>query len=96
MLRDGGRFLWVGGSTAGLLGAVGLGPLVSLAGSRKLGLLPWRPFRREDVAFLTRLIEAGRLAPLIDRRYPLEQVPDALRCLEGGHARGKVVIAVAG
>jgi NADPH:quinone reductase-like Zn-dependent oxidoreductase len=93
-LREAGTYLWVGGSTAGLLGAVCLGPLMSLGRSRRLGLLPWRPFRRDDVHLLTELIEAGELRPVIDRRYPLDQVPEALRYLEGGHARGKVVITI--
>jgi NADPH:quinone reductase-like Zn-dependent oxidoreductase len=95
-LREAGTYLWVGGSTVGLLEAVSLGPLISLGSSRKLGLLPWRPFSRDDVRLLTELIEAGKLRPVIDRRYPLDQVPEALRFLEGGHARGKVVITVGG
>ena len=40
------------------------------------------------------LVEAGKVVPVIDRRYWLSEVPDALRHLEGGHARGKVVITV--
>jgi NADPH:quinone reductase-like Zn-dependent oxidoreductase len=39
-------------------------------------------------------LEAGKLVPVIDRRYPLSELPDALRYLEKGHARGKVVITV--
>lgn len=42
----------------------------------------------------TKLIEAGRIAPIIDRSYPLAEVPEALRYLESGNARGKVVITV--
>ena len=54
----------------------------------------WKPFKQEDVAFLTELVEAGSVAPVIDRRYPLSGVPEALRYLEKGEARGKVVITV--
>lgn len=93
-LRPNGTYLWVGGSTARLLQAVLLGPLISLAGNRKMGMLPWKPFPKEDVAFLTGLVDAGILRPVIDRRYPLAEVPDALRYLESGHARGKVVITM--
>jgi NADPH:quinone reductase-like Zn-dependent oxidoreductase len=40
------------------------------------------------------LFEAGKVKPVIDRRYPLSEVPEALRYLGEGHARGKVVITV--
>ncbi len=48
----------------------------------------------EDVATLTRMIDAGTVAPVIDRVYPLTEVPDALRYLEQGRALGKIVITV--
>ncbi len=47
------------------------------------------------MAFLNQLIEAGNLAPVIDRSYSLSKVPAALTYLEEGHARGKVVISIA-
>ena len=50
--------------------------------------------RRDDLSFLAELIEAGKIRPVIDRTYPLRDVPEALRYLEAGHARGKVVITV--
>jgi NADPH:quinone reductase-like Zn-dependent oxidoreductase len=52
----------------------------------------WRPNRREDLEALRALIEDGRLEPLIDRSYPLAEVPDAYRYLAAGRARGKLVI----
>ncbi len=58
-----------------------------------------RPFvatvTRADLADLTELIEAGALRPVIERTYPLRETPEALRHVAQGHARGKVVIAVA-
>jgi NADPH:quinone reductase-like Zn-dependent oxidoreductase len=47
-----------------------------------------------DLIVLEELIESGKLIPVIDRTYPLSEVPEAIRYLEGGHARGKVVITV--
>ncbi len=47
-----------------------------------------------DLLFLKDLIEAGKVTPVIDRTYPLSDVPEAIRYLEEGHARGKVVITV--
>ena len=49
----------------------------------------------EDLVVLSELAEAGKLTPVIDRHYSLSEVPDALRYLGTGHARGKVVINVA-
>jgi NADPH:quinone reductase-like Zn-dependent oxidoreductase len=51
---------------------------------------------KEDLQFLRQLIEAGKLTPVIDRTYPLSETPEAIRYLENGHARGKVVITVPG
>jgi NADPH:quinone reductase-like Zn-dependent oxidoreductase len=51
---------------------------------------------REDLRFLKQLIEDGKLTPVIDRTYPLSETPEAIRYLENGRARGKVVIIVLG
>ena len=48
----------------------------------------------EDMLFLTELIEAGKITPVIDRTYPLAQAPQAIDYLTQGHARGKVVITI--
>ena len=50
--------------------------------------------RREDLVALTDLIEAGKVAPVIDRTYTLSEAPEAIRYLETGHARGKIVVTV--
>jgi NADPH:quinone reductase-like Zn-dependent oxidoreductase len=73
--------------------AVLLGPLISMTGSNKMGNLLARP-NQKDLVFMKELLEAGKVVPVIDRRYPLSEVPEAIRYLEEGHARGKVVITV--
>ena len=72
-----------------ILRAVALSPFV---GQRLLSFEA-KPSAR-DLDVLKELIEAGKLSPVIDRTYSLSEVPEALRYLEKGHARGKVVITV--
>jgi NADPH:quinone reductase-like Zn-dependent oxidoreductase len=50
--------------------------------------------KREDLVVLKELIESGKVAPVIDRTYPLSETPEAFRYLDKGHARGKVVITM--
>lgn len=95
-LKPKGRYVVIPGSIPRLFQAMVLGPLLSIIGSRKMGMLMWKPFKREDVALLTELIEAGRVAPVIDRSFPLSEVAEALRYQEEGRARGKLVISVRG
>jgi NADPH:quinone reductase-like Zn-dependent oxidoreductase len=52
------------------------------------------PPNQKDMDFLIELIEAGKVVPVIDRRYPLSEVAEAFRYLEEGNARGKIVITV--
>jgi NADPH:quinone reductase-like Zn-dependent oxidoreductase len=57
-------------------------------------LLWWKPFKREDVDTLAALIAAGKVRPVIDRSFPLSEIVDALRYVDDGRARGKVVITL--
>jgi NADPH:quinone reductase-like Zn-dependent oxidoreductase len=91
-----GIFIIVGGSLATFLQVVFLGALISRRGNKKLGINAYDANNREDLAYLGELFEAGKVVPIIDRRYRLREVPEALRYLEGGHALGKVVITVGG
>jgi len=53
-----------------------------------------RNINKKDLVFLKDLLEAGRVVPVIDRRYPLSDAAEAFRYLEEGHAQGKVVVTV--
>ena len=92
-LNPKGRYVLVGGSMSRILQTLLLGPLISMFGNRKLGILGYKP-NKQDMAYLLELFEAGKVLPVIDRRYPLDETADALRYLGEGHARGKVVITV--
>lgn len=89
-----GIFVFVGGSTAAIFQAFFLGPLISMRGSKKMGVVMWKPNKKEDLLFLKELFEAGKVVPVIDRRYSLSEVPEAFRYLGEGHAKGKVVITM--
>ena len=93
-LKPEGIYILVGGSMARFSQAMILGPLISMAGSKKLDSLGWAKPNIEDFADLSELLEGGKVVPYIDRCYPLSEVPEALRYYGGGHAQGKVVITV--
>jgi len=71
-----------------------LGPLISMTGSKKIVLMGTANVNNKELGFLKELLEAGKVVPVIDRRYPLSEVAEAIRYLEEGHARGKVVITL--
>jgi NADPH:quinone reductase-like Zn-dependent oxidoreductase len=83
-----------GGPTARIFEAMLLGPAMRLVGNRIMGLLWWKPFKQEDVATLRKLIESGKIKPVIDRSFPLHEVPQALRYLQEKRAAGKIVVTV--
>jgi NADPH:quinone reductase-like Zn-dependent oxidoreductase len=85
--EGGGR--WLGGFDRQILRA----PLLSALVRQRLRPLVSKE-RRADLLVLKELIEAGKVTPVIDRTYPLREAPEAIRYLEEGHARGKVVITV--
>ncbi len=71
-----------------------LGPLRSKIGNKKVGLMGIAKINQKDLVFLKELLEAGKVVSVIDRRYPLSETAEAIRYLEEGHARGKVVITL--
>jgi NADPH:quinone reductase-like Zn-dependent oxidoreductase len=87
-----GIYVSTGGAMAQTFQALLLGPFLSMAGDKKLGAMLVEP--NKDLDFLTELIEAGKLKPVVDRQYPLSEAAQALGYYAGGHARGKVVLTV--
>jgi len=92
-LAPGGRCLLVGGSVATLLQVLLMGPLTRRAAGKKMRLLAVRLGARH-LAPIVELCQAGKIATVIDRRYRLSEVSEALRYLGEGHAKGKVVVIV--
>jgi NADPH:quinone reductase-like Zn-dependent oxidoreductase len=94
-LRPNGVYVTLGGSTWPILAALTSGPLISRIGGKYVGLMFWwKPFHPPDVETITQLFVAGELKPAIDRTFPLSQVVDALRYVDDGRAKGKVVVTM--
>jgi len=92
-LRPNGVYVTLGGTGRSILGSLLAAPFVSRAAGKRLGLLLWwKPFNPSDVQRVTDLIGRGVVRPVIDRRFPLDQIVDALRWVDEGRARGKVVV----
>jgi NADPH:quinone reductase-like Zn-dependent oxidoreductase len=92
-LKPSGRYFAVGGSVATLFQIVLLGPWMRRATGKHIRVLAVQR-NQKDLLAITELCEAGKIVPVIDRRYPLREVPEALRYLGEGDAKGKVVITV--
>ena len=71
-----------------------VGSVASRTGSKKIRFMGNPKIVQQDLIVLKELIETGKVKPVIDRRYPLSETPAAIRYLEEGHARGKVIINV--
>jgi NADPH:quinone reductase-like Zn-dependent oxidoreductase len=95
-LRPRGTAVFVGGENAGSLTGMGRqvrGALASPFLRQRLVVLMAKE-RAADLERLTELIEAGQVSPSLDRSYPLDEAPDAMRLLQKGRVRGKVAITV--
>jgi NADPH:quinone reductase-like Zn-dependent oxidoreductase len=84
-----GKVVLVAGKLRQLLGGVVLGPFM------KKKLLPLMAnIKKDDLLLLKDMVDTGKVTPVIDRSYPLAETPEAIRYVEAGHARGKVVVVV--
>lgn len=93
-LAPNGVYVMTGGSMGQLYQALLLGPWIALFSGKKMGNLLVKP-NRADLEYMASLLETRQVTAIIDRRYPLSEVPDAIRYLEEGHAQGKIIITIA-
>src|ERR671920_342433 len=92
-LRTNGSYFLAGGSVATMLQILLLGPWFRRTTGKKIRTLAFRP-NIEDIDFMKVLIEAGKVTPVIDKTYPLSEVPEAIGYVGEGQVQGKVVITV--
>ncbi len=85
-----GIYLMIGGSVLLMFKLLLLGPWISMFAHKKMGFLALRP--NKDLANIIELIDTGKIKPVIDKRYALSEVPEALQYLGDGQAKGKIVI----
>src|SRR5919202_5135025 len=93
VLAPGGVYVLIGGSGSQFLNVMLTGPWRSRKRGQRFRSFVKQP-TQQNLTFVKELLEAGSVVPVIDRQYPLCEVPEAMRYLEAGHARGKVVITM--
>jgi len=91
-LAPSGHYVATGGEMAQIFQPMLLGPLVS-SEDRKMTNLAMKP-DKEDLTYVKELIEKGKVTPVIDKSYPLSELPEALQYYAKGRSRGKVVVTV--
>ena len=93
LLNPNGIYIVAGGTMGAVFQSMLLGPLISLFGSRRVAFL-MADSTTEDLVRVTELMESGDVKPVIDRCFPLSEVPEALQYMGEGHALGKVIITM--
>jgi NADPH:quinone reductase-like Zn-dependent oxidoreductase len=88
-LNPTGKFIMVGGTGSSIIQAMTLGPLLSANGKKTLGILAHEP--NKNVNDLTKLCEEGKIKPVIDRNYPLDEIAEAFRYYGSGNVKGKII-----
>jgi NADPH:quinone reductase-like Zn-dependent oxidoreductase len=92
LLKPDGICVVVGGALPQVIKTLLFGPLLSI-GSKKMRVLSAKP-NVKDLEFVIKLVEEGKVTPVIDRQYPLVKTAEAMRYISGAHALGKVIIKV--
>jgi NADPH:quinone reductase-like Zn-dependent oxidoreductase len=87
-----GIYVVLGGSMSQIFQGMLLGPLVSMFGKQKMGMMGIAKVNQKDLVVLKELLAAGKIIPVIDRSYPLSETATAIQYLVKEHAKGKVVI----
>jgi len=90
-----GVYVFAGGTMPQFFAVMLFGPLMSKKDGQRVTSMGIAQVKQEDLACLADLLRDGKIAPVIDRTYPLNKVAEAIRYIENEHARGKVIITIA-
>lgn len=93
-LSPDGIYVCIGGKGAQIFQSMFWGPIISLNGKKKLGNMGVAKANKDDLIFINKLINAGKIKPVIDKCYPLSEAKEAFRHYERGHVKGKIVVTV--
>jgi len=93
-LNPQGVYVCAGGALPQIMQAMLLGPLVSIIARKKMGFMGIAKPNQKGLIYMAELLEVGKVVPVIEKCYPLNEVPAAMRYLAEGHAKGKVVVQV--
>jgi NADPH:quinone reductase-like Zn-dependent oxidoreductase len=94
VLSSQGVYVCAGGTMPQIFESILLGSLLSEKSGKKMLNMGIAKVNQKDLVYLAELLEAGKIAPVIDRSYRLSEVPEAIRYVEKKHAQGKIVITV--
>jgi NADPH:quinone reductase-like Zn-dependent oxidoreductase len=90
-LNNNGVYVMTGGSNSQMFEAMFMGSLISIFGNKKMYNLLMNP-NKNDLLFIKELVETKKIVPVIDKCYTLNEIPEAIKYIEEGHAKGKVSI----
>jgi NADPH:quinone reductase-like Zn-dependent oxidoreductase len=89
-----GIYICAGGTTPQIFQAMLLGPLMSRKNGKKMTSMGIAKINQKDLLCLKELLESGKIAPVIEKSYPLSEVSTAMRYIIEGHAKGKIVVQI--
>jgi len=93
-LNPRGIYVCAGGALPQIFQAMLLGPLMSRKNGRKMGFMGITKYNQKDLVFIKELLESGKVVPVIEKCFPLDEVSSAIRYVAEGHARGKVIVQI--
>jgi len=96
VLTPTGKYVCAGGTFPQIFGAILFGRLMSNKGGRQMMSMGISHVKHKDLVTLGELLETGKITPFIDRHYPLSEIIEAFKYVEGTHPQGKVVITIGG
>jgi len=93
-LNPQGSYVCAGGTLSQLFQAMLLGPLMSRRNGKRMGFMGITKYNQKDLFFIKELLELGKVVPVIERSFQMNEVSSAMRYVAEGHARGKVVVQI--